>query len=305
MKLLKSKIRSLSGLGERTVGLEGTRIREFATSPETKGGGARVEAVPESRTKTRSTHARPPTVQREYFPVQDTHISQDRDHPEARPKSSYNPQLLTTTSKYEVFAASEDTDALIQCGICNRTFRPDVLERHTSVCAKLNGGNRPKFDSKSHRLAGMQAGGKPVLSDFRGASSVSQQPSQPKTSNNFEDKVICKRPSWRDKSDQLRAAIGAARSTDPRERLRFEQELARVNQQCLTKCEYCGRSFNAEAAARHIPICRNKAQMMPKKVSARPIEKTVAEVTSKVLGRAPLVASNREKLDASRRVRIS
>jgi hypothetical protein len=45
--------------------------------------------------------------------------------------------------------------------------------------------------------------------------------------------------------------------------------------------------------------------MMPKKVSARPIEKTVAEVTSKVLGRTPLVASNREKLDASRRVRIS
>ncbi len=198
---------------------------------------------------------------------------------------------------------SSEIERLLRCDMCNRTFREDIIEKHSVICSKTHNANRPKFDSKSHRLAGIQAGGKPVLSAFA-ASSTSKPTNQNKPSN--DDRILIKRPSWRDKSDQLRAAIGAARSNDPREKLHYEQELARVNKQCLTKCEYCGRSFNAEAAARHIPICQNKAQMMPKKPPGRPIEKTVAEVTSRVLAastavsRVPLTSSNRVITEARR-----
>jgi len=286
LKLLKSKIRSSSGLPER--GTNNCPARFPTTFPPVNSNIVTVPTVVGSVST-------PPLPSKRML-YGETAKLKGLSEERLPPESAYIPQhggFSSETLIQQEKTPSSKFEQLIKCDRCSRSFREDIIEKHSLICAKNQNVNRPKFDSKTHRLAGIQAGGKPVLSPFA-ASSGSQIKNVP-----VEDKIPIKRPSWRDKSDQLRAAIGAARSSDPRDKLRYEQELARVNQQCLTKCEYCGRSFNADAAARHIPICRSKAQMMPRKPPARPIEKTVAEVTSRVLAKSavvvPLAASNRTR----------
>jgi rubrerythrin len=144
---------------------------------------------------------------------------------------------------------------LSQCSSCGRKFNEDVISRHEDICNRQK--KRSPFDSRNHRLAGVV----PTAAQTNATGS-----SKPKI---LEAPIPVKKASWRDKSDQLRAAIGAARATDPRERMRYEQDLARANQASLTRCEYCGRSFNSEAAQRHIPICRSKAAMIPRQIPGR------------------------------------
>lgn len=47
----------------------------------------------------------------------------------------------------------EPTD-FTPCAICGRTFNPDVLARHTKICAKNTAKKRPVFDSQKHRALG-------------------------------------------------------------------------------------------------------------------------------------------------------
>lgn len=138
------------------------------------------------------------------------------------------------------------------CSHCDRKFNIDVVGKHEAICSNLN-KNRSKFDTIKHRLAGLPVGS-------HGA--PSRKASEP------VNEVVQRgrRPSWRDKSDQLRAAIGVARTVDPQERQKFEAELSRVSHDCLTRCDYCGRSFNVDVAARHIPFCKDKASAIPRKM---------------------------------------
>lgn len=137
-----------------------------------------------------------------------------------------------------------------RCPHCDRMFNVDVIEKHVGVCASQK--KRSTYDSKNHRLAGITA-------------SVANR----STAKEKEPSISVKKASWREKSGQLRAAIGVARAKDPMERKKLEDDLARVNQAALTRCELCGRSFNAEAAQRHIPICKAKAAIIPRSVPGR------------------------------------
>jgi hypothetical protein len=135
-----------------------------------------------------------------------------------------------------------------ECARCERRFNIDVVNKHEKICKSQK--RRPQFNSKQHRLADLKEAQKQVQV------SASMRPA--------ETPIKVKRAGWKEKSDQLRAAIALARSTDPEKRKIYEAELARVNEAVLTRCELCGRSFNPEAAQRHIPICKNKAMMMPR-----------------------------------------
>ena len=301
LKLLKSKIRSLSGLPNSTArNFPSASIpcdtRTSSNAPPSVSQLNRVSTPPLRSNRVLLTGSLKPNTTT--VNIREPSLEESAPtlpNPQAHPKSSESSRAVEyhPPKVVEGDAQPPQSDTLVKCDRCSRTFRDDIIDKHASICAKNKSINRPKFDSKTHRMAGIQAGGKAVLSPFVGATQNQNKPVSQ------DDKILIKRPSWRDKSDQLRAAIGAARSTDPRDRLRFEQELARVNQQCLTKCDFCGRSFNVEAAARHIPICRNKAQMMPRKIPTKPIEKTVAEVTSRVLSRSaavvPLATANRSR----------
>jgi hypothetical protein len=68
---------------------------------------------------------------------------------------------------------------------------------------------------------------------------------------------------WKRQSDQFRANLRAARMANTGDSEGYE-EARRVAQEAedadLTRCAHCNRTFNHEAAARHIPICERKAK---------------------------------------------
>ena len=205
-----------------------------------------VRVVAQSKKSTperiRSTAKSSPPVNRRSIP-EPTHVS-DFDELPAVAGANHPQPILDDRPK-----------PLRECCYCERKFSVDVINKHEGICGKQKA--RPTFDSKNHRLAGIDPSGNTLKK-------VSNQRPAP-----TEQPIKVKKATWKDKSDQLRAAIGAARTTDPMEKRKYEEDLARVNQAALTKCEYCGRSFNGEAAQRHIPICKSKSLMMPRTLPGR------------------------------------
>ena len=163
---------------------------------------------------------------------------------------------------------TETAQPIRACIHCARTFSLEVVGKHETVCGSLK--KRAKFDSMNRRLAGLiEANGKNAVELLK--KKVAQQ--------TLEIPIRPRKASWRDKSDQLRAAIGVAKTTDPTERLRFENDLARITQAALTKCNFCGRSFNSDAAQRHIPLCQQKAAMIPRQRPKAPVLPSVMSAT--------------------------
>lgn len=55
---------------------------------------------------------------------------------------------------------------------------------------------------------------------------------------------------------QLRVGLKQARQAGDYQPSRQEREMMEAVQKSqYTKCQYCGRSFNEEAAKKHIPFC--------------------------------------------------
>lgn len=82
-----------------------------------------------------------------------------------------------------------------------------------------------------------------------------------------EKKAKEKIPKWKADSLALRSGIKQARDDDyqPTKEERQIMEAAKASQ--FTKCQFCGRSFNEEAAKKHIPFCESqqKKNQMRKK----------------------------------------
>jgi rubrerythrin len=72
-----------------------------------------------------------------------------------------------------------------------------------------------------------------------------------KMNKKYEEKMKFKKAKWKEQSKQFREAMRAAR----------EGKAAPVTvDTTLVPCKHCGRSFNENAAEKHIPFCAKKAK---------------------------------------------
>ena len=69
-------------------------------------------------------------------------------------------------------------------------------------------------------------------------------------------------PKWKQQSQAFRASLQAAniKDTNSEEYARAAAMASQANEESLTKCPHCNRSFNEDAAKRHMPICAKKAK---------------------------------------------
>jgi hypothetical protein len=176
---------------------------------------------------------------------------------EASPKNVVDFDAIPAVPGLVPRASIDDTEKPTRCcGHCGRNFNLDVVEKHERICGSQK--KRLQFDSSERRLQAIREA-------ERAQGTLEESPS----SRNDHGPVKVKKASWKEKSDQLRAAVGLARAKNPDERRVYEAELAKANEASLTRCDFCGRSFNAEAAKRHIPFCKNKSMMIPKSIPGR------------------------------------
>lgn len=141
----------------------------------------------------------------------------------------------------------------VPCPLCNRTFNPQALQRHTAICERVFLKKRRQFDAAAKRLAGVD-GELPRGTRARVKCSIpSKGPTAPQN-------------KWRQKSDAFRDAMRAARQAQAH--IKAGRPLSELPPPPPTdpelddriECPHCGRRFSEAAATRHIPHCmRSKA----------------------------------------------
>ena len=125
---------------------------------------------------------------------------------------------------------------------CGRKFAKEALEKHVKACVKIFQSKRKEFDSGEQRLLDGQTKAKP------GRRQPSKQRELPKAKG---------KKDWKKESEAFRAAIKNAKGTKLTDQ--EQRDLDQMQTAGLVHCQYCGRNFNENAAEKHIPFCKKKA----------------------------------------------
>ena len=152
-------------------------------------------------------------------------------------------------------------DERIECPDCGRKFLPESFEKHANICKKVFMQKRKQFNSADQREveeSGFQSKKKPEVK-------------KPAASKKTETKN-----KWKLESEQFRANMRAARLAGTGNEAEYQEALkvaSDYDKHTLTRCPHCDRTFNDEAAKRHIPICEKKARLSQMKSGAKPAGK--------------------------------
>jgi len=110
-------------------------------------------------------------------------------------------RLLVSTFGSFVFTfciSEPEPQFLLPCTICNKTFNPESLQRHSKICEKNSTKKRKQFDSFKQRVQGTG------IAEFLSLAPVrKEKPISPKK----------KATSWKEKHEAFVSAIRAARCT--------------------------------------------------------------------------------------------
>ena len=144
--------------------------------------------------------------------------------------------------------ASESGDSLQGCPDCGRKFNLDSFGKHKKICRKVFKSKRKVFDTAKIRLSAIE-------DYFPGSSSGphagKKRRSVPDGTQNGNS------TSWRQKSAQFRAAIGAMRKENGSyPQINIDDLRKPSRDESLTRCPHCDRGFNEDAAKRHIAVCQ-------------------------------------------------
>lgn len=152
---------------------------------------------------------------------------------------------------------------LVECEGCGRKFREEALERHAKICKKVFQDKRKAFNSAANRLGELENADQLVKNAKKIEKEVEKvKEAKPATPENNSKPI----PAWKKKSLEFRAAMLASKAlTGDAEAVakakEVEQELVAavgnnpVEDPSKKQCPHCGRSFNIDAAQRHIDIC--------------------------------------------------
>lgn len=159
-------------------------------------------------------------------------------------------------------ALPDNDDERKQCPDCNRKFLPESFGKHVNICKKVFMSKRKAFNSAEQR-------------DLEEAPMAKKKP-DPKKNPKANAASLAKKNKWKIESEQFRANLRAARMAgngDEAGYLEAAKIASDYAQQQLVPCTHCGRTFNEEAAKRHIPLCANKTRMAQMKQGSKPAPK--------------------------------
>ena len=132
-------------------------------------------------------------------------------------------------SAQEVVHAGKE-EKRVECNVCGRKLAVSRMPAHQAACQKQQ-------DKKNARTVDMAAKRKELLVQQNGEFSVS----------NDSTAKMPKKPSWREQSKHFINAMKAGRG-----------EVVEELPDPRVQCPNCGRKFNEDVAAKHIPKCNAK-----------------------------------------------
>uniref|UniRef100_A0A1I7TAZ1 Zinc finger C2HC domain-containing protein 1A n=1 Tax=Caenorhabditis tropicalis TaxID=1561998 RepID=A0A1I7TAZ1_9PELO len=173
----------------------------------------------------------------------------------------------------------DPNEPVFPCPICGRKFIRSSLEKHEQACKKLATLHRKPFDSGKQRANG---------SDLTYAAIKKAQNEKAKNGGVFP------RPqtNWRERHGNFIDAVSSSKRVDYA--LKTGAPLPPPPKTAVpsdyVQCEYCSRNFNAAAAERHIPFCREQATRkqggsLKSSAGSRTLQSSYRNVQSKHEGR--------------------
>ncbi|CAB3400044.1 unnamed protein product [Caenorhabditis bovis] len=165
---------------------------------------------------------------------------------------SLPPGLFRPRNTIQVQNLTIPEDSVIEptfpCSNCGRKFIRSSLGKHESACKKLATLHRKPFDSGKQRATGSDISYDDVKRAQREKAKVGGVFPRPQTNwkerhGNFIDAVSS--------SKRVDYALKTGAPLPPPPRTAVPSD--------YVQCEYCGRNFNAQAAERHIPFCREQS----------------------------------------------
>jgi hypothetical protein len=146
-------------------------------------------------------------------------------------------------------AESSENDGREECPDCGRKFNAEAMAKHARICKKVFMTKRKRFDISSKRAA-EGADEVTVVDDYMPANRRNPAARPP-------PKAAAKNSKWKRQSEQFRANLRAARTGDSEG---YEEARRQAEDEDMTRCPHCKRTFNPDAAKRHIPLCEKKAK---------------------------------------------
>mmetsp|Transcript_59796 Transcript_59796/g.142352 ORF Transcript_59796/g.142352 Transcript_59796/m.142352 type:complete len:1034 (+) Transcript_59796:90-3191(+) len=162
-----------------------------------------------------------------------------------------------------------DPGRLVECSGCGRRFNEEAMARHAKVCKKVFQQKRKQFNSAANRLGDLENAGALIANaqkinedKERTAAQQTADAVQPSKGSKPAKEDPKNMPQWKKDSLAFRAAILRAKAASGDTQAQVEAQVMEQKLEAaggadsnLTKCPHCGRTFNKEAAERHIPIC--------------------------------------------------
>lgn len=130
---------------------------------------------------------------------------------------------------------------MLPCIICNRSFRPTLLQRHSALCEKNAKKRKVQFDSSKQRRQGTE---------------MNAYLPHVKKTQDTSISVEKSKKNWKEKHEQLIKTLKAARGEKLDDKISISKLI-----DCET-CPHCERNFGPKSYDRHVEFCREKAQRM-------------------------------------------
>ena len=173
---------------------------------------------------------------------------------------------------------------LQQCPHCSRSFNERAFNKHTRICKNVFVDKRKTFDSRKKRIEGTELAGyynnrqnkrNTISTTIKTQRISSSSSSSSSITSTFDNKTrqatssSSSSSSWRQKSQQFRQAMKAARLIKhaqnksnitgiPLSYLLPPSAPSNINDyKDYIQCDTCGRKFSQMAGERHIPQCRS------------------------------------------------
>jgi len=242
---------NLANLGKKALNPVGDIVsNEFGIKPAIKNQVKKPEYAPKPPLQKYSSHAskKPPMpVSKPKYEPQNENPDEDRPIKPASKRNIY--EEAEDEEQKEMPEEEPGLSPTGECRYCGRKFNPESLAKHQKVCQdRPDKKKRKKFDSKAARLVAEEQ--KKLQAE--NAMSIKKPPAKGPAK---------KVPKWKQQSQQFRNAMKAVAGDDENNGPTTYVPAPPEEDTSRTQCPTCGRSFNEEAAKRHIPFCANKAKL--------------------------------------------
>jgi uncharacterized Zn-finger protein len=170
-------------------------------------------------------------------------FSQPLEEPNSGLQESTRSSSLSRTPGSSGSSCSTQEPELGKCSYCGRTFLLPRLERHSTVCGRMQGSKRKVFDSFRARAKGTEL---EQYLNWKGPAADKAEP--PRKSN------------WRQKHESFICTLRQAREVQQviakGGNLSDLPSILPAENPDYVQCPHCSRHFAPKVAERHIPKCK-------------------------------------------------